>query len=50
MKKLWSALSAGAKAMSSGPTGDLFEVAGRPVRCPHCGGVEWFLADPEERT
>jgi predicted nucleic-acid-binding Zn-ribbon protein len=42
MKKLWSALSAGAKAMSSGPTGDLFEVAGRPVRCPHCGGERFI--------
>ena len=38
MRKFFSALTAGAKAMNSGPTGDTFEVAGRPVRCPHCGG------------
>jgi len=42
MKKLLSALSAGVKAKSSGPAGDMFEVAGRPVRCLHCGG-EWFI-------
>ncbi len=38
MKKFFSAVAAGAKAMSSGPSGEPFEVAGKPVRCPHCGG------------
>ena len=38
MKKFFSALAAGAKAMNSGPAGEPFEVAGYPVRCPHCGG------------
>ncbi|MBX3173970.1 MAG: hypothetical protein KF709_06125 [Gemmatimonadaceae bacterium] len=38
MKKFFSALAAGAKAMTEGPTGEQFEVACRPVRCAHCGG------------
>jgi predicted nucleic-acid-binding Zn-ribbon protein len=42
MKKLLGAFAAGVKAMADGPTPDRFEVAGRPVRCPHCGG-EHFL-------
>jgi hypothetical protein len=42
MKKFFSAVAAGAKAMSSGPSGEPFEVAGKPVRCSHCGG-ERFL-------
>lgn len=49
MKKFFSALAAGAKAMTEGPTGEQFEVAGRPVRCAHCGG-EHFVegrAQPE---
>jgi predicted nucleic-acid-binding Zn-ribbon protein len=87
MKRFFSAIAAGAKAMDSTPSGDMFEVAGKPVRCAHCGGehfvegraqlntagmsflnldwanrsaatlacvccgrIEWFLADPEERT
>ena len=42
MKRFFSALAAGAKAMTAGPTGELFEVAGKPVRCAHCGG-EHFI-------
>jgi hypothetical protein len=42
MKKFFSAVAAGAKAMNSGPSGEPFQVAGRPVRCPHCSG-EWKL-------
>ncbi len=37
MKKFFSAVAAGAKDMGSEPTGDAFEVAGKPVRCLHCG-------------
>lgn len=38
MKRFFSAVAAGAKAFGSGSDGDTFEVAGKPVRCPHCGG------------
>jgi hypothetical protein len=42
VKKFFSAIAAGAKAMASGPSGERFEVAGKAVRCPHCSG-ELFL-------
>jgi predicted nucleic-acid-binding Zn-ribbon protein len=42
MKRFLSAIAAGAKSMSAGPTPERFEVAGKPVRCPHCGG-EHFI-------
>ncbi len=38
MRKFFNAVAAGAKAMNSGPTGDRFDVAGKAVRCAHCGG------------
>jgi hypothetical protein len=87
MKRFFSAFAAGATAMSEPSPGDRFEVAGKAVRCQHCGGeqfvegraqlntagmtflkldwanrsaatlacvtcgrIEWFLADPEERS
>jgi hypothetical protein len=46
MKKFLSAFTAGAKAMTSGPATDRFEVAGLPVRCAHCRGEEFI----EERA
>lgn len=42
MKKFFSSIAAGARAMKSGPSSDHYEVAGRPVRCPHCGGEEFL--------
>lgn len=38
MKRFFSALAAGAREMAAGPTGERFEVAGKAVRCTHCGG------------
>lgn len=42
MKKFFNAIAAGARAMTSGPSTDRYEVAGRAVRCPHCGGEEFI--------
>jgi hypothetical protein len=38
MKRFFSAVAAGAKAMTSGPSGERYEIAGKPVRCLHCSG------------
>jgi predicted nucleic-acid-binding Zn-ribbon protein len=41
MKRFFSAVAAGAKAFGSG-SGDTFDVAGKAVRCPHCGGERFI--------
>ena len=41
MKRLFSALAAGAKATVRNTEQSRFEVAGIAVRCPHCGGEEF---------
>ena len=38
MKRLFSALAAGAKAATGPSDHGQYEVAGIAVRCPHCGG------------
>ncbi|MCO4099281.1 hypothetical protein [Gemmatimonas sp.] len=38
MKKPFNMLAVSVSAMTSGPDGDKFEVAGLPVRCAHCRG------------
>jgi predicted nucleic-acid-binding Zn-ribbon protein len=42
VKKLYTALSAGAKAAVNSTDSSRFEVAGLVVRCPHCGGEEFI--------
>ncbi len=41
MKRLFSALAAGANAAVNSSNTSRFEVAGIAVRCPHCGGEEF---------
>ena len=41
MKRLFSALAAGANAAVNSNNTSRFEVAGIVVRCPHCGGEEF---------
>ena len=41
MKRLFSALAAGATAAVNSSNTSRFEVAGIAVRCPHCGGEEF---------
>lgn len=33
------------KALNGEESGDRYRVAGKPVRCPHCGGERFFERD-----
>ena len=37
MGRYWEALKAGVNAFNEGPDPSEYVIAGKPVRCPHCG-------------
>ena len=37
MGRYWEALKAGVRAFNEGPDPSEYAIAGKPVRCPHCG-------------
>jgi DNA-directed RNA polymerase subunit RPC12/RpoP len=43
MPRFFDALKAGVRAFTEGPEPGEYSVAGRPVRCPHCGERKFAL-------
>jgi hypothetical protein len=44
MGRFFDALKAGARAFKEGAEPSAYSVAGRPVRCPHCGETKFAPA------
>jgi uncharacterized protein len=50
VRRFFKAAKAGVAAALSGPDGEAYAMAGRKVRCTHCGGDRFYKSEAQLNT